>query len=319
MPDGSILDGAPFNDRLDGVFRTIVGAPSVAEKLYGPGESFGTVLWREFAAPWVPNDIHESLKTITVDERPNFGIPIGVIPRFNGSPFYPTKVLDLIGLKERKYLDHTATHRMRSAEDLMRYAALITCCDIADFGPHRMLTDEGRRIRYRFPDETLFALAQYIFSLQPPRNPNLGDPRSMTGRRVFDRERCGGCHAPPNYTNNKLTPAAGFTPQRDHPLEGDILPISVGTDPNLALKTRKGTGLYKVPSLRGVWYRGLFGHDGSIASLEEWFDPTRLRDEFAPSGFKGYKVTHRAVPGHKYGLNLSSEDKAALIAFLKTL
>src|SRR5262249_37503190 len=44
MPDGSILDGAPFNDPLDGVFRTIVGAPSVAEKLYGPGESIGTVL-----------------------------------------------------------------------------------------------------------------------------------------------------------------------------------------------------------------------------------------------------------------------------------
>jgi hypothetical protein len=28
--------------------------------------------------------------------------------------------------------------------------------------------------------------------------------------------------------------------------------ISVGTDPNLALNTRKGTGLYKVPSLKGA-------------------------------------------------------------------
>ena len=201
----------------------------------------------------------------------------------------------------------------------MRYAALITCCDIADFGPHRMLADEARRIRFRFADETLFALAQYILSLEPPRNPNLGDPRSAAGRRVFDREGCGGCHAPPHYTNNKLTLASGFTPQRDHPLHEDILPISVGTDPNLALKTRKGTGLYKVPSLRSVWYRGFFGHDGSVASLEEWFDPARLRDDFVPSGFKGYKVMHRAVPGHEYGLNLGSEDKAALIAFLKTL
>jgi len=66
-------------------------------------------------------------------------------------------------------------------------------------------------------------------------------------------------------------------PPKDHPFREDILPISVGTDAGLALKTRKGTGLYKVPSLRGVWYRGLYLHDGSVASLEEMFDPHRLR------------------------------------------
>jgi hypothetical protein len=97
------------------------------------------------------------------------------------------------------------------------------------------------------------------------------------------------------------------------------MPISVGTDPSLALKTRKGTGLYKVPSLKGVWYRGMYNHDGSVTTLEEWFDPARLRADFVPSGFKGYKVTSRAVPGHTFGLKLSAEDKAALIAFLKTL
>jgi cytochrome c peroxidase len=58
----------------------------------------------------------------------------------------------------------------------------------------------------------------------------------------------------------------------------DILPLSVGVDAGLALKTRKGTGLYKVPSLRGVWYRGPYLHDGSVASLEDMFDPKRLRD-----------------------------------------
>ena len=71
--------------------------------------------------------------------------------------------------------------------------------------------------------------------------------------------------------------------------------------------------------LRGVWYRGLFGHDGSVTTLEEWLDPARLRDDFQPSGFKGYKTTHRAVPGHAFGLALNAEQKAALIAFLKTL
>jgi hypothetical protein len=44
----------------------------------------------------------------------------------------------------------------------------------------------------------------------------------------------------------------------------DILWSSVGTDPRLALETRRGTGYYKVPSLKGVWYRGPFEHNGSV-------------------------------------------------------
>ncbi len=36
----------------------------------------------------------------------------------------------------------------------------------------------------------------------------------------------------------------------------DVLRVSVGTDPRLTLQTRRGTGYYKVPSLKGVWYRG---------------------------------------------------------------
>jgi hypothetical protein len=87
----------------------------------------------------------------------------------------------------------------------------------------------------------------------------------------------------------------------------------------LALKTRKGTGYYKVPSLRGLWYRGLYGHSGFVASLEDWFNPARLRDDFVPSGWRGPGVKARAVPGHDFGLDLPREDRAALIAFLRTL
>jgi hypothetical protein len=58
---------------------------------------------------------------------------------------------------------------------------------------------------------------------------------------------------------------------------------------------------------------------GSVTTLEEWFDPARLRDDYTPSGYKGFKVTRRAVPGHQFGLTLDAEDKSALIAYLKTL
>ena len=38
-----------------------------------------------------------------------------------------------------------------------------------------------------------------------------------------------------------------------------------------------------------------------------------------PTGFKAYGLKAYAVKGHPFGLNLSAEDRKALIAFLKTL
>jgi hypothetical protein len=175
---------------------------------------------------------------------------------------------------------------------------------------------EGRN---RYSDEQLYALASYVYSLQPPPNPNKFDSVAASGQRVFEREGCGTCHTPPFYTNNKLTPADGFRIPAEHLKTYDIIPISVGTDSSLTLRTGRGTGYYKVPSLKGLWYRGMFPHDGSCATLEDFFDPRRLRDDYVPTGFKGYQVTHRPVPGHEFGLKLSSNDRRALIAFLKTL
>ena len=79
--------------------------------------------------------------------------------------------------------------------------------------------------------------------------------------------------------------------------------VSIGTDPTLTMQTRRGTGYYKVPSLRGVWCRGPFEHNGSVATLEDWFDPNRLRDDYVPTGWKGYSVKARAVKGHELDLS----------------
>jgi CxxC motif-containing protein (DUF1111 family) len=77
----------------------------------------------------------------------------------------------------------------------------------------------------------------YIYSLQPPLNTNKFDALAERGQKIFQRERCVTCHTPPLYTSNELTPAEGFTVHEDHTRKYDILPMSVGTDPNLALKT----------------------------------------------------------------------------------
>jgi hypothetical protein len=300
-----------------------VGAEDVANSPFHIAESLGEKMYRAFGAPWVKDDVHERLKQMSQDElaalNASVALAKGVIPRWNGSVFFPAKVPDLIGVADRKYLDHTGTHANRGIGDLMRYAALISYAESAEFGSHQMLAPEQRKICGRLPDEAFYALALYIQSLQPPPNPNRFDESARAGQQIFAREGCPGCHTPGLYTNNKLTLAKGFAPPADRPSTIDVIAISVGTDPNLALKTRKGTGYYKVPSLRGVWYRGHFMHDGSIASLEEMFDPDRLKDTHEPGGWNPPGVRARAVPGHEFGLRLNRDEKASLIAFLKTL
>src|SRR5262249_35222860 len=191
-------------------------------------------------------------------------IPPGVLARHGTGPLTPTKVPDLIGILERRYLDATGLVRHRSIGDLMRYAALNQGMDFfANYGgftPTDVLAGVPAAALAipRYSDEQLYALALYLYSLKPPQNPNRFDAVAERGQRVFEREGCANCHTPPLYTNNKLTPVADFTPPSDDVERLDVLPISVGTDPGLALNTRRGTGYYKVPSLKGVWYRGPF-------------------------------------------------------------
>jgi hypothetical protein len=167
----------------------------------------------------------------------------------------------------------------------------------------------------------MYAMALYLYSLDPAPSPHPLDALAQRGQAVFGAEGCPKCHTPPAYTNNKLVAVPGFDPPADDPRTAglDISPRRVHTDPDLALKTRKGTGYYKVPSLRGLWYRGLYGHSGFVRSLEDWFDPARLRSDYVPTGWRGPGVKARAVPGHDFGLDLSADEKKALIAFLRTL
>lgn len=285
------------------------------------GDSLITARWRGHVVPWIRNDVHERMKTMSEEEWNAWDAASnapGMQARWDGSIYYPTKVPDLIGIKERKYFDHTATHRHRAVEDLMRYAAQVDAADSPNFGPYDILPRQDRRVPSRRPDEAWYALSLYIYSLQSPPNPNQFDDTAAAGQKLF-ASNCTACHTPPLYTNNKLTLAKGFSPagaDRENP---DVMLISVGTDPGGALLTRKGTGYYKVPSLKGVWYRGRFLHDGSLASLEEMFDPARLKPDFQPKGWNPPGVTRRAVRGHEFGLNLTSLERRQLIAFLRTL
>lgn len=308
----------------------LAGAQGTARRLqqFYTGDSPGVALWREFTVPWAPDErverfakmSAERLQQRNVDERLGQSFGNGVFARTNGSPYAATKIPDLMNLRYNRYLDATGSHRLRGPEDIARYAALVTGADRMDFGPHRILTDAQRHVRFRHVDEVLYAIGVYLMSLEPPKNPEVASPDVVArGETIFRREGCVGCHPPPNYTNGKLTLAEGYTPPPDHPNREDIMARTVGTDPDAAMKTRKGTGFYKIPSLRGVWFRRSLLHDGSIATLEELFDPARLQPDYQSKGWNPPGVDRRAIKGHTFGVSLPPADRVALLAFLRSL
>lgn len=320
MPDGGVVPGAQGNNPGDREGALLLRK---AARFMEPAKVLARMsgFARQFEMPWLADDINSRARAMTLDQLIAAGeaIPPGVTARANTSMFLPPQIPDLIGVQERRYLDHTGLIQHRSIADLMRYSTLaqdVFAYDRYGDGAAPKL-DAGHATRYS--DEQLYALVLYLYSLQPPPNPHRASPQTARGKKIFEREGCAGCHTPPFYTNNKLLPVDGFEPPAGAARQFDVLTTRVGTDPRFALQTHKGTGYYKVPSLKGVWYRGPLEHNGSVATLEDWFDPARLRPDYVPTGFKGYDGKTRSVPGHRFGLSLSTEDKAALIAFLRTL
>ena len=318
LPDGSWIEGA----------QGIVDEPFSAADIQRMKDQKPDALhrrldtaWVNFGAPWVTSrqqfDAYYTKDRYIQDRTPWHE---SVFRRQGTSISHPPHIPSLIGVQERKYLDATGLVRNRSIVDLMRYAitnqGLDTLAHYGDFQPSSGRTPFSGEEGTRYSDEQLYALALYISSLRPPPNPNPVDDRARRGERIFQRQGCAGCHTPPLYTNNKLTLARGFSPPADLLKTDDILDTCVGTDPTLALKTRRGTGFYKVPSLRGVWYRTAFGHTGQAQTLEEWLDPARLQPDYMP---KGFHLGPGPIEGHEFGLKLAPIDKEALIAFLKTL
>ena len=320
MPDGTVLKGPQGNFPVDrtfaGVFRRM------------PAELLRRITRADYGAPWLKPDPLAGLDDRSSNEIAAGldRVPPGVDARFGTGIESPPQIPDLVGVKDRRYLDHTGLQQHRSIADLMRYAAINQGEDllsnyggfIPSGGPQfNELPDPATQSRYS--DEQLYALALFVYSLEPPPNPNKSDSLAERGKKIFQREGCAGCHTPPLYTSNKLTLAQGFSAPADAARAYDILPVSLDTDPRLSLRTRRGTGYYKVPSLRGVWYRSMFGHSGWCATLEDWFDPRRTRSDYVPTGFNPAGNKAFAVKGHPFGLKLSVEDRKSLIAFLKTL
>ena len=207
MPDGSYLDGAPLNLPGNRVIGQLVAAFSSSTG----DESPAIKVWRQFAVPWIPDDIHSNIKSM---QPPELGALLGsgvkgTFTRFNGSPYYITKIPDLIGIGDQRYLDHTATHRIRDAADIARYAAVVTCCDIAQFGVHKFHPRISGTSVCAFPMSSCLRLPNISFpsSRRRIRIATIPEPTQAGESSILRAAAAVTLHRFTQTTNSRLPPA----------------------------------------------------------------------------------------------------------------
>jgi DNA-binding beta-propeller fold protein YncE/cytochrome c peroxidase len=129
--------------------------------------------------------------------------------------------------------------------------------------------------------EEVRAVVAFLGTLEHPPNPHRVADNELSaaakrGRELFEgAARCSRCHAPPEYTSPN---------NYDVQLEDDGSPYR----------------RWNPPSLRGLWQRGPYLHDGGAATLDEL-----LQGPHAPEKLGGHA--------------LSAEERRDLIAFLESL
>jgi len=136
----------------------------------------------------------------------------------------------------------------------------------------------------------LRALLEYQLSLRPPQAPkgSLDQAAVARGKHLFRNEaQCATCHRSPNFTDVLSGPDPTIPFLHD--------PADVGMDRTYA--ARSATGKYRTTPLRGLLQHPPYFHDGSAPDL-------------------------LAVVNHYdalFGLNLTPEQKADLVEYLKSL
>lgn len=155
-------------------------------------------------------------------------------------------------------------------------------------------------------DQVAFAIASFERTIVSGNSAydryQAGDKTAMTdlqilGMEVFQNSGCASCHFGSLFTN------------------GNFANIGIGMDqenPDLGryiiTQQEKDWGAFKVPGLREASQRKYYMHDGSLQSLEEVI-------EYYNQGGIQNKNLHRLIRP----LHLSTEEKAALVAFLHAL
>jgi cytochrome c peroxidase len=197
----------------------------------------------------------------------------------NDGVFNPYAFADFGGIADMPYLHHTANWHNRGVATLAIRVETV-------------FMNDGRT-RSRPPRVLMWALAEYLRSLPAPPPTHAPSPASARGQAVFEASGCDACHTPPLYSSSER-------------VDLDV----IGTDATAGDSPVRGTGYWRVPSLRGVGGNAPYLHHGAFATLEEMFSRRSAAEGFDPE---------RDEPGHPFGLELSADDRADLLAFLRTI
>lgn len=193
----------------------------------------------------------------------------------------PVAIPDLFGLREQTALTQAGTLRQS------------TPVALAIRQETQLLHSNHERVRP--PRVLAWALTMYLYSLQPlPVSIELTET-ARKGSQLFARH-CLECHS------NK---AYGGPP---------VAAARVGTHLALANGAARGTGNYRPPALIRVGNAGPYLHHGAVPTLEDLFSPERLSAAYTRS-----PLGPGAVPGHAYGTDWPETDRAAIVAWLRTL
>jgi cytochrome c5 len=198
----------------------------------------------------------------------------------------PVAIPDLWGLRTLGTLTQAAT---------LRHAELGDDAPLALAIRQETQILHANRERTRPPRELAYALAMYLYALEPPPRATATSASTARGAAIFRRD-CTGCHADPGGS-------------------GPPVPFAdIGTDPALARGTSRGTGLYRPAPLIRVAEAAPYLHHGVVPSLAALFDPARLRTDYT-RGAHG----PGPIPGHLPGTELAPGERDDLLAYLHTL
>jgi hypothetical protein len=255
-----------------------------------------------------------------------------------GDPLVPADFPVYFHLSERKHLNHLGTGTNLRTE---AYFALYA------FGagaPNAMTA------RVPFPsDDDLKPLLDFMGNLSSPPPPPGDATLIAMGRAVFTTAKCDSCHhlddlgaddvVTLDETAGGMERLPGDDPAfprgsiRTDSLHWDISEGGAGTGAegqSLAdyvafiaahrLAPTMSDG-YRTPQLDGVWATAPYLHNGSVPTLEDLLLPAAQRPAtFMNHGFMvDTTVKGNGNQGHEWGTTLPDDQKAALVAFLKSL
>ena len=206
--------------------------------------------------------------------------------------------------------------------------------------------------RVPFPSEAeTTPFVTFLGGLRAPPAPTQDAAQVARGRAVFEAARCSACHHLDDVGldgvvtldtsttgrerlpgEDEAFPSGSIRTSRAHRIlqDGDGEGGGSGTDAGLGdliafiigneLAVRRTDG-YRVNTLRGLWATAPYLHNGSVPTLEALLAPVAERPTRWRRG--AFEVDTTAFgngnEGHEFGAELEAEDKADLVAFLRTL